>query len=106
MQPLAALILCRIPRHRVENAFFRAASFAEASKGKLSPHRESEDDLEDVLGAEMRGSGRGSQDEGLDHMIALGASVDDFSFDVGAVQKTHINGVPLGRFGVEIAHVR
>ena len=47
-------------------------------------------------GAEMRGSGRGAQDEGFDDFFAPGAGVDDFSFDVGAVQKAHINGVPLG----------
>lgn len=59
-----------------------------------------------VLGARMRGSGRGSDDEGFHHMTALGARVDDFSFDVGAVEQAYINGVPLGRFGVEIAQIR
>ena len=59
-----------------------------------------------IRGAELLGSGRGAQDEGFDHFLALRASVDDFSFDVGAVQQPHINRVPLGRFGMEIAHVR
>jgi len=54
----------------------------------------------------MRASGRGSDDEGLDHFLALGTDVDDFSFDVGAVEQADVNGVPVGRFGVEIAHVR
>ena len=39
-------------------------------------------------------------------MSALGACVDDFSFDVGAVEQAHINGVPLGGLGMEIAQVR
>lgn len=47
-------------------------------------------------GAEMRGSGGGAQDKGFDHFLALRASVDDFSFDVGAVEQADINGVPLG----------
>ena len=51
-------------------------------------------------------SGRGAEDEGFDDFLALGSGVDDFSFDVGAVEQPDVDGVPLGRFGVEIAQER
>ena len=45
---------------------------------------------------EAPGSGGGFEDEGFRQVVVLRAGIDDFSFDVGAVEQADVDGAPLG----------